>query len=500
MLSWRNNLRPASFRGIPFKVEKTSTGVGRRTEIHHYPVSSTKKGGAFQDFVWSKDLGGEADEFTIEGYVIQTLENGYNYMPGRDKLMKALKTQGPGILIHPFYTLPLRVSVKGKATVEESITKDGGMAKFTMTFVQYDRPIFGQLEEDFIGLVDGGVLGMVNATLDTVAGVFQTGASFISSVVGPVFAVMSKVQNVLAVAKGALFSTISLAVSLVTTAKNLIETIIGTPCAIGNILKTGADSLLEVTGMTGTVIEGATIGKCSGATRGEDIRLDGITITEELGVSLVEGIAKESNITTSNLISRARTGKSVSERALAGESISESNFLIDMTQIENVESDEDVSDYSSGVIGSVPQDQSENLDLIVVANQSFMLGNAARIAIRTDFSSQDQMENALNSVAEALDRLLDRIGSLSDDMDDPILFHYTSLMRAQFVSAMYGKFSGLAKELDYEIPSGVTSSLELAYDIYGDIGRNKELFLRNKNIVNHPGFFPNGEEVKVLSE
>ena len=36
-MSWREKLRPASFRGVPFKVVDDKTPVGRRVVVHEYP-------------------------------------------------------------------------------------------------------------------------------------------------------------------------------------------------------------------------------------------------------------------------------------------------------------------------------------------------------------------------------------------------------------------------------------------------------------------------------
>ena len=114
-MSWRDNLQQASFRGIPFEVNVATTGVGRRTEMNVYANTQTGTGKKYQDYVWAKDLGAEPDSFTIEGYVIQNITNNFDHFPERDNLIKALKTQGPGILVHPSFKEPMEVSIDGKA-------------------------------------------------------------------------------------------------------------------------------------------------------------------------------------------------------------------------------------------------------------------------------------------------------------------------------------------------------------------------------------------------
>ena len=190
-MSWRDNLQKASFRGIPFQVTSSITGVGRRTEMHVFPnvlkgkITQTARGGKYQDYVWAKDLGAEPDSFTVEGYVIQNLANEFNYFEERDNLIKALKTQGPGILVHPFFKEPMEVSLDGKANISESITDDGGIARFVMNFVQYNKPIFAQLDTDYVEAVDVSVLDAVNAALDNFTSLMRTTGAFLNSLTAP---------------------------------------------------------------------------------------------------------------------------------------------------------------------------------------------------------------------------------------------------------------------------------------------------------------------------
>ena len=60
-MSWRDNLRQAKFRNVEFAVASTSTGIGRRNIVHQFP---------FQEIPFVEDIGSDADEFTIEGFII----------------------------------------------------------------------------------------------------------------------------------------------------------------------------------------------------------------------------------------------------------------------------------------------------------------------------------------------------------------------------------------------------------------------------------------------
>ena len=46
----------------------------------------------------------------------------------------------------------------------------------------------------------------------------------------------------------------------------------------------------------------------------------------------------------------------------------------------------------------------------------------------------------------------------------------------------------------------VLNTLSLAYDRYEDLNREGEIIERNKELILHPGFIPNGKIIDILSE
>jgi prophage DNA circulation protein len=130
-LSWRAQLRKASFRGVEFFVDSAESALGRRTALHEYPL---------RDKPYVEDLGRKARTVSLEAYVLATTANGMNYMPGRDALVNALEQAGPGVLVHPYHG-ELRVALHGEAKLKET-TGEGGMARFTLTFVESGEVVF----------------------------------------------------------------------------------------------------------------------------------------------------------------------------------------------------------------------------------------------------------------------------------------------------------------------------------------------------------------------
>jgi prophage DNA circulation protein len=132
--TWRDSLRAGSFRGVPFVVESHDHALGRRIATHEYPL---------RDIPYSEDMGRKARRFTLELFVI-----GRNYMPARDRLRTALEKGGPGELVHP-YLGTQTVQVDGEAHLRES-TREGGMARFTVTFVEAGLEIAPDTKKDTV--------------------------------------------------------------------------------------------------------------------------------------------------------------------------------------------------------------------------------------------------------------------------------------------------------------------------------------------------------------
>lgn len=117
-MSWRDSLRPGSFRGATFEVESAGQDGGRRTVVHEF---------AQRDDVFVEDMGLGPREFRVDGLVI-----GDDYMAARDALITAAEASGPGILVHP-YRGSLTVSCQ-RYSVRES-SDQGGAAFFSLVFI-----------------------------------------------------------------------------------------------------------------------------------------------------------------------------------------------------------------------------------------------------------------------------------------------------------------------------------------------------------------------------
>lgn len=120
-MAWRDSLRKASFRGVSFQTQgNLSNAFGRRAVTHEYPL---------RDKPYTEDLGAKAETWTVPAFVLYP-----DYPAGRDRLKIALNQPGPGKLVHP--TLGEMDVVVTGVSMDEDPGKEGGMARFSITFTE----------------------------------------------------------------------------------------------------------------------------------------------------------------------------------------------------------------------------------------------------------------------------------------------------------------------------------------------------------------------------
>ncbi len=191
-MAWRDDLRPASFRGVPFKVDGHNHGLGRRTELHEYVL---------KDEPFAEDLGRLPRRYRVEGYVI-----GPDYMAARDALVDALNAAGPGVLIHPWLGT-LTVAVDGEQTVAEDV-EQGGQAMFSMVFVEAGVNLAPTITEDTAATSKAAAGGTSTAAVAAMpAGFSVTGMpAFVSTAAT---GLLGQVQGAIGAAIGGLAPAIS---------------------------------------------------------------------------------------------------------------------------------------------------------------------------------------------------------------------------------------------------------------------------------------------------
>ena len=466
-MSWRLNLQDASFRGIPFKVSSSDLGTGRRNVVHQYPNRNTP---------FIEDLGQDTDEFTITGYVIQNIENSFNYFLERDALIEACRQAGSGTLVHPFLGNQ-QVSLVGKARIRETFD-NGGIATFSMTFVRTESSSFILSDIDYIEAVDQSAETAVNQCCDNFVDNFRIpnlGYSRETIITDATSAIAMTKKAILAT-KGGLSSTISSALGLLSSNLVNINTIISSPNDTATMLKSNIDSFLYLIGEE-IPVTGGIIGNWSGEYRGDTVSLPGDELPSVLGKSSTNALVEMNRFGESTTVSDPSTyGGRLDPISITSENSARQSlnrlYMVNLTR---------------------------NLALIM----------ACRIAIRMEYDSYDEVIEVMNNIVDAIDDHLTKLGdeaatdtyrnyNILDDNND--MFSSMEQLRSDFIKAMKEVGVSLAVIIEYECPPDGITTLEIAYDRYMDLDRAEEIFQRNKTMVQHPGFLPGGKKIEILSE
>ncbi|VVM37862.1 hypothetical protein PS619_00125 [Pseudomonas fluorescens] len=115
--TWRDQMLPASFRGISFLIPQASVPVGMKVQLHEFPQ---------RDEPYAEQMGKQAQVHRLVCWII-----GDDCFERRDKFMEAVQTPGAGELVHPWLG---RLQVKaGEAELTHDF-KQGGLAAFAVTF------------------------------------------------------------------------------------------------------------------------------------------------------------------------------------------------------------------------------------------------------------------------------------------------------------------------------------------------------------------------------
>ncbi len=133
--SWRDNLRPSSFRGVPFEVKAREGETGRRGADHQFPD---------RDEGVPEDTGKKLRRYKVEAFLLASKLGG-NYLPAKNKLLEALEQKGPGEYID-LWGDSWQVQVRG-VTWRESV-EEGGYVAFNITFVEYNKKALHTVKAD----------------------------------------------------------------------------------------------------------------------------------------------------------------------------------------------------------------------------------------------------------------------------------------------------------------------------------------------------------------
>lgn len=147
-MSWRDELRPASFRGIAFHVTESAVAGGRRLAVHDY---------VGRDEPFAEDMGGKGGRFPVQAFVV-----GEDVIEQARSLRAALDQVGPGTLVHPWRG---EITVAVDDYTETWSSKAGGYVAYAITFVETVEPRYPAAAIDVWSAADDAALAAAEADL-----------------------------------------------------------------------------------------------------------------------------------------------------------------------------------------------------------------------------------------------------------------------------------------------------------------------------------------------
>lgn len=452
-MSWRDQMQDGSFRGVPFLLdEECTTQIGRRGQLHEYPLCDTPYG---------EDLGRRARSFAVDCLVL-----GDDYMAARDALIVALETKGAGTLVHPYYGT-MSVVVFDAVEVRES-TRAGGMARFRIPFRESGEKLNPASTTDTPSVVNT----QAASTQAQLASSFANGQYAVSglpswlgaSALGDIGSFTQQLQSLAAgistvpagvtAFNGLLQGFSSAVTSLIEAPFDLAAGVVSLVVGIGTMVQQPLDALslyqsLASWGDTLPTIAGTTPASAQAASN------RGALVTLVQGLGLAQACAA----------SAAVPAQTQTALVSAASSTSTAPSVIDPTT--------GVAPPSLPTLVS-PQDAAQALLSASTVTEGYDTAQAA---------------------ATLRDTLTDAIDTVCLTADDPTYQQWRDL-RAAIVADLSTRAATLPSLVTF-VPTRTLPALVIAYRLYGDATRAEEIVARND--LEYPGFVAGGQPLEVLS-
>lgn len=424
-MSWRDRLRKATYKGVPFFYEGVTSTIGRRTQVTDLPG---------RDVPHAEDKGRTTRRFRVTAYVL-----GPDYDVDRDRMVRAIEgeRQGAGLLVHPYWG-NRQVRVVGDVPVHET-TREGGMARFEITFVDVTEEGLPVRRRDAQAELDSAS----DKVLSAVREAFED-----------VFSIAEAVQDIRDQAEAAV-ETVSEAIGEVKAVIEQAVGIVGEGQKLINDLAAEARILIALPGQLAEQIVGAV----------------------ESVIGTVTGLVDGAERAINSLTAPFKSG-SVSDRHRA------TVLMRAWRELHAIEDSLPVVVETSGQQALRAANQAALVHFVRVV----AVTETCRVAGEITFDSFDQAAAVRDELATAIDELL-------HEADDDTFSRLMDL-RATLHRRVTDSAETLPRIVEVEVTSP-TPALVLAHRIYGDATRDAEII--NRNNIRNPAIIPAGTTLKVLS-
>ena len=246
MVDWRDQIRPASWRGIRFFVQSSSIKAGRRTARHEYPLRNDPA---------VEDLGRATREFRLDGFVV-----GDDYMLERDRILESVEKPGSGVLVHPYFG---RLSAVCEACEISETMDEGRAAAVRFVFVESGSLKFPTARPLGRGMVTGAAANLKKSASDDFLDRFNSLLGDLDDAVEAVAVVLDVMIEALntpgAIASG-VFGTLQKIDSLAADAATLLTTPDQFVTSVKNIVEGLGDFYMLRGFVTGATVADSTHG------------------------------------------------------------------------------------------------------------------------------------------------------------------------------------------------------------------------------------------------
>ncbi|MBB5462872.1 DNA circularization protein [Paraburkholderia sp. Cpub6] len=433
--SYFDQLRPASYRGVPFVSLGSEAAFGRRNQMHQYPQRDTP---------WIEDLGRGARRVRMHGFVI-----GDDVIAQRDVMIAAVETAGDGELIHP--TLGrLSVNLDGFRSIEH--WQHGRYFEFQFEFIEAGQRTYPTAETATTQSVLNAATGLNVAAALNFAKTALTAISYGAAVLGTV------VNTAL--------GWYTYAKNIVGDARNLFQLLFNLPGDFGRFAGGATvptfskypSSSMQSGQTTESMIEAATAARAAVSTAASTMAAAAASFdatTVDAFTSSVQGVA--------SAVLAATNDPDDSIRLLS----TLSTFVPD-------------AGTTTSVIGTAMGNmQSACSDLF----RRTAIGSVAQASSTYQPTSSDDAAR----VRDLVTGLIDTEMTVAGDQGEDETYEALSTLRAAVVADLNKRGAGLSAIKTFTLPSTLPS-LALATRLYRDPTRADELVAQANPV--HPAFMP----------
>ncbi|MDD2109300.1 DNA circularization protein [Pseudomonas asiatica] len=435
-MTWRDNYRPASFRGVGFYVESADSTHGRRQAVHEH---------AQRDTPYTEDLGRKAREFSVSGYLI-----GLEYQTRRDELIKACETAGPGVLVHP-YRGELTVVCRGLGVSES--TNDGGMCLVKLTFLEAGEASYPSAKVDTINAIGAKGNAVTLAAEQGFLAEFLT-TGFPAYVAESAAKGLAELGEFMAASGFNFAGDLQAASDFYLQAKGLASDAF-------SLVQKPFQMVSRITGLFGSVR----------------------TAFGSNAFSMLTSLFDRSPGTYSgSTATPSRQQQATNHLAL--------NALVRQVAVAEAAKAAVVTQQPLVTAGGIALAQTPGTPTVRTPTASTSVVSTPTVSVPTVYDSYQE-------AVKVREELVSRIDAESEVTPVDDVYVALSDLRTSVVQAVPNKEQDLPRIVPY-VPKETLPSLLVAYQIYGDAGRADEITTRNS--PRHPGFLMGGTTLEVLAD